>query len=280
MQKNVRSNEMGRLVDHFKRYRFVLSELVKKGIVLRYRRSYLGVLWTLFEPLLNMFVLYFVFGSLLGACNNNYGGLHFMVYILSGRLIYSFFNQATKECTRVIRSNAALIKKVHIPKYLFPLSNVLFNFFLFVTSLIVLLVVSVVLIIMGTQPMLTIGVLQVIVPIINLLLLTFGASLVLATVGVFFRDMEYLWNVFMSLLFYACAIFYSMEKIEATAPTVAKIMSINPLYCIITNFRECLQPAGVMTWSYVLYSFVFSIVAILIGAWMFRKNQDKFILHV
>ncbi len=271
---------MSKLINHFKRYRFVLSELVKKGITLRYRRSYLGVLWTLLEPLLNMFVLYFVFGSLLGRSNGDYGGLHFMVYILSGRLIYSFFNQTTKECTRIIRSNAALIKKVHIPKYLFPLSNVLYNFFLFVTSLIVLLVVSIVLIFMGTQPMFGWGILQIFIPMINLFLLTFGASLILATIGVFFRDMEYLWNVFMGLLFYACAIFYSMDRIIATSPTVGKIMSLNPLYCIITNFRECLQPAGVMSWSYVLYSFLFGIVAIIFGAWVFRKNQDKFILYV
>ena len=114
---------MVKLINHFKRYRFVLSELVKKGITLRYRRSYLGVFWTMLEPLLNMFVLYFVFGFLYHkGGTNGYGGLNFMVYILSGRLVYTYFNQSTKECTRIIRSNAALIKKVHIPKYLFPLS--------------------------------------------------------------------------------------------------------------------------------------------------------------
>lgn len=271
---------MGRLIDHFKRYRFVLSELVKKGIRLRYRRSYLGVFWSLLEPLLNMIVLYYVFGSLLGRDNSGYGGLHFMVYILAGRLIYTFFNQSTKECTKAMRLNAALIKKVHIPKYLFPLSYIIFNFILFLISLIVLGAVSAVLILMGGQPMFSWGIFQMFIPMINLFLLTLGAGLILSTIGVFFRDMEYLWNVFMTLVFYASAIFYSIEKIQNNAPTVAKIMQLNPLYCIITNFRECLQPAGVMSWSYVAYSFVFSIVAIGIGIWMFRKNQDKFILYV
>ncbi|MGN0174198.1 MAG: ABC transporter permease [Acutalibacteraceae bacterium] len=271
---------MHRLIDHFKRYRFVLSELVKKGIKLRYRRSYLGVLWTMLEPLLNMIVLYYVFGSLLGRDNTGYGGLHFMVYILSGRLIYTCFNQSTKECTRAIRMNSSLIKKVHIPKYLFPLSYIIFNYILFAISLIVLGLVSGILIAMGGQPMFSLGIFQIIVPMINLFLLSLGAGLILSTIGVFFRDMEYLWNVFMTLVFYASAIFYSIEKIQVNAPVVAKIMQLNPLFCIITNFRECLQPAGVMSWSYVLYSFLFSIVAIIFGAWVFRKNQDKFILYV
>lgn len=269
---------MVKLINHFKRYRFVLSELVKKGITLRYRRSYLGVFWTMLEPLLNMFVLYFVFGFLYhkgGA--DGYGGLNFMVYILSGRLVYTYFNQSTKECTRVIRTNSALIKKVHIPKYLFPLSNLFYNYLLFLISLIVLAIVTTVLILMGQQPMVTWGVFQIFIPMINLFLLSLGAAFILATIGVFFRDMEYLWNVFMTLVFYGCAIFYSMDKIGGT---VAKILSINPLYCIITNFRECLQPSGTLTWGYVAYSFAFSVVAIIIGTFMFKKNQDKFILHV
>ena len=271
---------MSRLVNHFKRYRFVLSELVKKGITLRYRRSYLGMLWTLLEPLLNMIVLYYVFGSLLGRTNAGYGGLHFMVYILVGRLVFTCFNQSTKECTKAMRLNASLIKKVHIPKYLFPLSYILIDFILFLISLIVLGVVCAILIIMGSQPMVTFGVFQMIIPMINLFLLNIGAGLILSTIGVFFRDMEYLWGVFMNLVFYACAIFYSIDKIVKNAPFVAKLMSLNPLYCIITNFRECLQPAGVISWSYVLYSFLFSVVAIIVGVIVFRKNQDKFILYV
>ena len=272
---------MNRLINHFKRYRFVLSELVKKGIKLRYRRSYLGVIWSLLEPLLNMIVLYFVFGSLLGKSSDGYGGIHFMLYILSGRLIYTCFSQTTKDCTKIIKKNAALIKKVHIPKYLFPLSSIFFNYFLFLISLIVFVLMSVILIAFGLQtPFKILGIIQMIIPLINLFLLNLGASLILATIGVFFRDIEYLWNVFTTLIFYACAIFYSIDKIVKNAPGVANLMQLNPLYCIIFNFRECMQPAGVMSWSYVLYSFVFSMVAILIGGLLFKKNQDKFIMYI
>ena len=102
-------------VKNFFRYRYLLWELVKKGIKLKYRRSYLGILWSLLEPLLTMIVLTVIFGTLLG--NNE---KTFAVYVLSGRLLYSFFSQATTTALRSVRGNSAMIKKVYVPKYLYP----------------------------------------------------------------------------------------------------------------------------------------------------------------
>ncbi len=295
---------MRSLINHFNRYKFVLSELVKKGIVLRYRRSYLGIFWSLLEPLLTSVVLYFVFSAVLGRGGTPehqlkvYGQLSFMVYILAGRLLYSFYNQTTKECTRVIRTNAALIKKVHIPKYLFPLSHLIFNYILFLISLIVLVVVGGVMMASGLQPFPTTRILLSFIPLINLILFAWGSSLILATLGTFFRDLEYLWNVFMTLMFYACAIFYPINKIQQSSyPWVAYFMKANPLYCIITNFRQCIAGSGdfiyrttkagkdimeavQFNYYYALYSLAASLILIGIGALVFRKNQDRFILYV
>ena len=131
---------MKKYVDNFMQYQFLLSELVKKGIKLKYRRSYLGMIWSLLEPLLTMIVLTIVFVTLYGNTDKT-----FPVYILTGRLLYSFFSQATKAALKSIRQNSAMIKKVYVPKYLYPLSSVLFNYVIFLISLIVLAVVSVVL---------------------------------------------------------------------------------------------------------------------------------------
>ena len=103
--------------------RFLLSELVKKGVKLKYRRSYLGVCWSLLEPLLTTCVLTIVFGTLFG--NNS---RDFPMYILCGRLLYTFFSQATKTAARSIRANSKMICKVYVPKYLYPLSCILFNY--------------------------------------------------------------------------------------------------------------------------------------------------------
>ena len=272
---------MEKLVQHVNRYKFVLSELVKKGIKLRYRRSYLGIFWSMLEPLLNMIVLYFVFGALLGRSNNDYGGLHFMIYILSGRLIYTCFNQSTKECTRIIRKNAALIKKVYIPKYLFPLSDLMFNFFLFLVSLLVLVIVSVVLMICGVQPVFNLFALQFIIPLINLFLLTLGVSLIVATIGVFFRDMEYLWTIATTLIMYMSAIFYYPLQLVGNNPNdwKIKLIELNPLYCIISNFRNCIF-GDPFDSGLFLYSLIFSLVCIVIGVFAFFKKQDKFILEI
>ena len=129
---------MKKYVDNFMQYRFLLSELVKKGIKLKYRRSYLGMIWSMLEPLLTMIVLTIVFGTLYGNTDRT-----FPVYILTGRLLYSFFSQSTKAALKSIRQNSAMIKKVYVPKYLYPLSSVLFNYVIFLISLIVLAMVSV-----------------------------------------------------------------------------------------------------------------------------------------
>ena len=122
-------------IENFKKYRFLLWELVKKGVKLKYRRSYLGILWTLLEPLTTMIVLSVVFGTLFGNKDP-----HFPVYILCGRLMYSFFSSATNGAMKAIRTNAGMIKKVYVPKYIYPLSSVLFNYIIFAISLIVLVV--------------------------------------------------------------------------------------------------------------------------------------------
>lgn len=262
-------------------YRFLLGELVVKGIKLRYRRSYLGVLWTLFEPLLNMIVLTIIFGPLLGYSKDS----TFPVYILSARLLFDFFSHSTKECARSIRTNAAMIKKVYVPKYLYPLSHVLFNFILFLISLIVLAVVSLVLQVWPTWRLV-----YILIPIFNLFVLTLGAGMFLSTAGVFFRDVEYLWNIALTLIMYTCAIFYKVSKYEKTGSSVIWILKLNPLYCIITNFRQCL---GIMhvgddmsaalqafNWNYVFYSLGFGIALLVVGSILFAKKQDEFILHI
>ncbi len=114
---------MKKYIESFVNYRFLLWELVKKGIKLKYRRSYLGIIWSLLEPLLTMIVLTIVFGTILGTRTKE-----FSVYILCGRLLYNFYSTSTKSALTSIRRNAAMIKKVYVPKYLYTLSSILYNY--------------------------------------------------------------------------------------------------------------------------------------------------------
>ncbi|WP_426350493.1 ABC transporter permease [Alloiococcus sp. CFN-8] len=254
-------------IKNFMKYRFLLGELIKKGIKLKYRRSYLGIIWTLIEPLLTMMVLTFVFSTLFGNTDKSYP-----VYILSGRLLYSFFSTGTKAALKSIRANSGMIKKVYVPKYLYPLSSILFNYVIFLLSLVVLAVVGLAL---GVWP--TLYLLQAIIPLTNILLLSFGVGMILATMGVFFRDLEYLWGVALMLVMYASAIFYYPDRLMAGGK--GWILKFNPLYCIIDNFRSAVFGEA-MDMTMLIYSLVFSLVAIAIGLYFFYKKQDDFILHI
>lgn len=254
-------------IREFNQYRFLLSELVKKGIVLKYRRSYLGLVWTLLEPLLNMLVLTFVFGTLFGNSDKTYP-----VYILSGRLLYSCFSQATKAALRSIRANSGMINKVYVPKYLYPLSSVLYSYVIFLFSLIVLVGVSLVL---GVWP--TKYIFLVWIPMLLLLLFSLGVGMILATMGVYFRDMEYLWDVGLALLMYLCAIFYYPDRFISAGK--GWVLETNPLYCIIALFRDCIYGTPLEI-EYIGYALLWCIATIGIGSYIFKKKQDTFILHI
>ena len=258
---------MKKYVDNFMQYQFLLSELVKKGIKLKYRRSYLGMIWSLLEPLLTMIVLTIVFGTLYGNTDKT-----FPVYILTGRLLYSFFSQATKAALKSIRQNSAMIKKVYVPKYLYPLSSVLFNYVIFLISLIVLAVVSVVL---GVKP--TTHLWQSLVALVLILFISYGCGMILATIGVFFRDMEYLWSVALMLVMYTCAIFYYPSKLLKSG--WAWILKYNPLSCVIDIFRSGVfgEPMNI---DYLIYTVAFAVLSMLIGLICFKKKQDDFILYI
>ena len=227
---------MGTKIKEFRQYNNLFTELVRKGIKLKYRRSYLGIVWSMIEPLLTL------------------------------------FSQSTTSALKSIRQNEAMIKKVYVPKYLYPLANICFNYILFLISLVVLAVVALVL---GVFP--TWRTLLAIVPLLNLFLLSIGAGMILATIGVYFRDMEYLWNVALMLIMYTCAIFYYPKKILNS--NVSWILKFNPLFCIINNFRNCVFGRA-MSAHMLIYSFTFAFVCIVIGIAVFNKKQDQFILHL
>lgn len=255
------------VVKTFGKYRNLLGELVKKDIKLKYRSSYLGVIWTMLEPLLTMIVLTVVFSELLGK-----GTKDFPVYILTGRLLFSFFSNGTKAALKAVRNNAGMIKKVYVPKYMYPLSSVLSGYAIFLISLIVLAVVA---IFRGIYP--TVWLLWIFVPLFQILLLTLGAGMLLSTMAVFFRDIEYLWGVALMLIMYTCAIFYKADSVMNGKN--GWIFKYNPLYAIIVNFRNAVfgQPQDVY---FSLYATGFGVVLMLVGTYVFYRKQDRFILYL
>lgn len=261
---------MNQVVANFKKYRFLLKELIKKDIKLKYRNSVLGMIWTLLEPLLTMIVLTLVFTTMLGKDVENYP-----VYILSGRLLYSFFSTGTKTSLKSVRRNSSMIRKVYVPKYIYPLASSLSSFVTFAMSLIVLVGLMI-----QQNIKLTWYLCGAVVPMLILLVLTTGVGMVLATCDVFFRDTEYLWDVCLMLIMYLSAIFYKADGIISGGSKLVKtLFRCNPLYAVIVNFRNCIFGQPFDTY-YLIYSACIAVVLLLVGMLLFYKKQDKFILYI
>lgn len=258
---------MNTAVANFKKFRYLLYELIKKDIKLKYRSSVLGILWTLLEPLLTMIVLTVVFSGLLGKGDDN-----FPVYILCGRLLYSFFSTGTKTALKSIRKNATTIRKVYVPKYMYPLAATLSSYVIFAISLVVLAGVAV-----YERVGITLYIFEALIPMVILFFLTLGTGLLLATLDVFFRDLEYLWTVVLMLIMYTCAIFYKVETLSSV--TNEWIFKVNPLYSLIVNFRNAVfgRPLDMY---HLWYSLGFSAAIMVVGCLVFWKKQDKFILYI
>lgn len=258
---------MKRFVLNFKKYKFLLKQLTVKEIKLKYRNSILGILWTFLEPLLTMIVLTLVFSKLLGK-----GTGDFPVYILSGRLIFSFFSGSTQKALKSVRAHAGMIKKVYVPKYMYPVSAVFSNYIMFLISLIVLAVVACV---RHVYP--TVRVLYAIIPLVAILFVSLGIGLILSAISVFFKDLEYLWTIVTMIVMYASAIFYDVDSVVTEKN--AWIFKFNPVYACIDMFRSAIFGDAIDLWG-VVYAGVFAAVSCVVGVVTFVKTQDKFILYL
>ena len=264
-----------RFITNFTKYRFLLIELVKRDISVKYRGSALGLLWSLLNPLLTMIVIATVFEFFFGPYIE-----YFPVYVLTGRLAFSFFSVSTKSAMNSIKSGSAIIKKIYVPKYIYALAGVLSEAINLIISMIVLVGVMIAI---GCP--FSIYNLACIIPLFFLFIFAIGCGLVLASANVFFKDVKYLYGVFTILLMYASAIFYPLSRIP---DNLLIFFYANPVYCAISGFRDAiLGPIGPTHTGamfpdigLLLYLAIVSVLALVIGIYVFYKTQDKFILHI
>lgn len=259
---------MKSFISNFKNYRFLLGELTKKDVKLKYRNSVLGFIWTLLEPLLTMIVLTIVFGTIMQRKTE-----HYSVYILSGRLVYTFFSTGTKQALKSIRRNAGMIRKVYVPKYMYPLAATMSSFITFLFSLIVLVIVAGV---QGIKP--TRYLFGAVVPLATVFIMVTAIGFLLATLDVFFRDLEYIWNVATMLIMYMSAIFYEADTLLESK--YGFLIRYNPLYAVITNFRNAVVYSRPLESFYTWYPILFSLVVLVAGLYFFYKKQDRFVLYI
>ena len=251
----------------FWRYRPLLTQLVRRDFLVKYKRSVLGVLWTLLNPLANMVILSIVFSAIFrGAIP------YFPAYVLSGTVLFGCFVEATHGALQSVVVKANFIRKVYVPKYVFPLSNTITGFITLLFSLVALLVVMV---FIGAPFRITM--LAVPVVIAYMLVFCMGMGLALATSFVFFRDTVHIYSVLTTVLHYLSAIFFDVSIVPER---YMLIFALNPMYHYIRVFRMVMLYGA---WPSAVDHLIcggMAMIALCGGIFVFYRNQDKFILHV
>lgn len=250
-----------------KKYMPLMRELVVRDIKVRYRRSVLGILWTVLTPLFTMMVMSLLFSKLFSNDIQN-----FAVYYFTGYILYSFCNESTMNALHSIIDNQNLIKKVYIPQYLFPLSKIASSLMNLLFSFIALLLVM-----LFTQTIFYATILLSVIVIFFLSLFCLGLGMILCTLFVFFRDIGHFYGILTLFWMYMTPIFYPKTLLESTAPFV---LWCNPLYYYVTAFRTLIMHGRIPPLKICLTGVAFSIVFFLIGILVFEKNKRKFILYI
>ncbi len=252
----------------FLRYKYLLANLVSRDLKVKYRRSVLGILWSLLNPILMMLVMSAVFSTIF---KNSIA--YFPLYLICGQTLFGFFTEATNGALSSVVGSSMLVKKVYIPKYIFPLEKVLFAFVNLLFSLAAVVVICLVFRLPASWTMLLAP-----VPIVGLLLFSTGIGLLLAVCDVFFRDIAHLYGVLTTILTYLTPLFYSPELLEGSF--IYDVVMLNPLTTYVMYFRNVVIYNTLPTLRDNLVCFGWGIGALVLGLLFFKSKQDKFILHI
>ena len=255
-------------INTFMQYKDLIKELVGRDLKLKYRRSFLGYIWSILNPLLIMIVLTVVFSAMFQRNIENYP-----VYLLCGRMLHEFMTTSTNGAMKSVSGNASLLKKTYIPKYIFTLAKV--------TTCLIDLVFSfgamfIVMIATGAPFHWTL----ILTPYVMIQIYIFccGLGFLLAQLHVFFRDIQYIYKAITTAWMYLTPIIYPIERLPELLQLIVKF--VNPMYYYVAQFRDLVLygkiPGPRIFWG----GWVFAFLMLFVGVWAFKKNKDKFILYL
>lgn len=255
------------MLTRLKKHQFIFEELVKRDFKQKYKRTVLGMGWSLLAPLLQLLVMSLVFTKFFGR-----GMEHYTIYLFCGNLVYSYFKESTSGGMHALVGNAAIFTKVNVPKYIFLLSKNVSSLINFGLTLCVFFVFA-----LADGIHFGFHFLALLYPIGCLVVFNIGMGLVLSALFVFFRDIAYLYDIFTLLLMYMSAIFYTVDSFS---PLVQKIFHLNPIFCYIKYFRIVVLD-GVLPpfWLHLLCAGCAALV-LFIGGMIYKKFNHRFLYYV
>ena len=250
-----------------KKNQFLFQQLVHRDFTKRYKRTVLGIAWSMIAPLLSLLVMRIVFTSLLGSEIE-----HYTVYLFSGQLIFSFFSDSTNEGMSSLLDNADIFTKVNVPKYMFLLSKNISSLINFGLTLIIYF-----LFVLADGIAVTWKFVLLLYPVACLVVFNLGMGLILSAIFIFFRDIQYLYRIFTTLLMYMSAVFYSIE----TFPKIGQyLFFLNPVYLYIRYFRKIVIDSTIPSVEFHLLAAAYALIALGIGCMIYKKKNHSFLYYV
>lgn len=258
---------MIKLIKEIFLYRDALQQLISQNLILRYRRTVLGYFWTLLNPLLMMTVMAVVFANLFKADLKT-----FTVFLFAGMIPWNFFNSAVSQSAGSFIANEGIIKKVYIPKLLFPLSMTIA---LFVDSILAFVVLFVIILLLGGT--LSWALLFLPVAFILIFIFAFGLGVVAAIATVYFRDLQYIIIIGLQGLFFLTPIFYKKDDIFGA---VSWIINLNPVNPYISLFREPILNAQLPSMVIIIQAMFLSSISAIFALFLFGKMHKKIVYRL
>lgn len=255
-------------INVFIKYRHLFQELVSKDIKLKYRRSFLGYLWSILNPLMTMVVLVIVFSNMFRFDIENYP-----VYLIIGQILFSFLTESTSQAIFSITGNSALLKKTYVPKYEFTLARITSSLVNLIFSLGAMIIVFLI-----CKVRFTVCFFWIPVVLVEIYVFCLGLGMFLAQAAVFFRDVQYIYGVLTTVWMYLTPIFYPLSALPENIQRMIKMF--NPMYFYIEQFRYVVLNGGMPDIQLILCGCIVAVFMLLIGTWTFSKTQDKFILYI
>lgn len=250
-----------------KKHQFIFEELVKRDFKQKYKRTALGMAWSVLSPLLTLLVMRLVFTRFFGRNTP-----HYTTYLFAGNLVFSYFRESTSGGMSALVRNAHIYSKINVPKYLFILSKSVSAVINFGLTLIVFFVF----VIIDRVPF-SPSFFAILYPILTLTMFNLGVGMILSALNVFFEDTHYIYDIFTMLLMYVSAIFYS---VDGYAPWVQRLFLLNPVYCTIKYVRVIVLDGHLPSLAFHALLLLYGTAALAVGALVYKKNNQKFLYYV
>ena len=255
------------MIQKMRKYQFLFEELVKRDFKKKYKRTVLGMGWSLLSPLLLLLVMKIIFTQFFGRDTP-----HYTIYLFCGNLVFTYYSESTKGGMKSLMENSKIFTKVTVPKYLFLLSKNVQTFISFLLTLVIFFIF-----VAFDRLAFTWRFICLLYPIACLILFNIGMGLILSALYVFFRDVEYLYDVFVKLLSYLSAIFYTIDRYS---PAARNLFLLNPIYLFIRYFRKIVIEATVPTVWFHLLMAADVVIALGLGCFIYKKYNTRFLYYV